>query len=353
MTEGICNIPKTRIELHVHLDGSMRHETVWELLKMKNMKLPGNGTLRDLKKALTVRNPSDLGHFLAPFGIFLPAVQDDMTAIERIAYEFCEDKANQNVLYVEARYSPHAFLTPKNTNKKTLGEVIAAVYKGFTRGQRDFNIEVRSILCTLIGNNTAGEVLELYQQHTDKGLVGLDIAALFSETKNMDEVPLKTEEARVFQEAKKLGIHRTIHAAERGPAEMARRAIEIYHAERIGHGYRVLEDEKVYKACLARNIHFECCPWSSFLTGSVPLGVRKHPIAVFADDNANFSVNTDDPTVTGYDLSDDYTLTTKWNFTEGVLLRANLNAASSCFLPECEKRNLIRNLKRNLGLECL
>lgn len=352
MTEGVGNIPKTRIELHVHLDGSIRHETIWELLKQKKLKLPGNGSFHDLRKALVIRDPVDLGHFLAPFGIFLPAVQDDLAAIERVAYEFCEDKSKQNVLYAEARYSPHAFLTPSNTTEDNLGGVINAVYKGFQRGEKDFKIKVRSILCTLIGNNTAREVLRLYQQHSDKGLVGLDVAALFSETNKQDEVPLDTEEAKVFQEAKKLGINRTVHAGERGPAEMVRRAVEVYEAERIGHGYRVVGDSNIYKSCLSKNIHFECCPWSSFLTGSVSMGVKKHPIAIFSDDGANFSVNTDDPTVTGYDLEDDYSLTEKWCFSEGILVKSNFNAAQSCFLPNNEKDDLIKTLKKNLGVTC-
>ncbi|KAL0275157.1 UNVERIFIED_CONTAM: hypothetical protein PYX00_003107 [Menopon gallinae] len=351
MSDGITNIPKTRVELHVHLDGSVRHETIWELMKQKNLQLPGNGTFEDLKKALVVRDPVDLAHFLAPFGIYLPALQDDFKAIERIAYEFCEDKANQHVMYMEARYSPHAFLTPKNMNMDNLGEVIASVHRGFQRGERDFGMKVRTILCTLIGNDTAEEVLKLCQLHNQKGIVGIDTAGLSSDTNKKDEVPLNSSEQKAFQEAAKLGIHRTVHAGERGPAEMVRRAVELYQAERIGHGYRVLEDPNIYKNCQNKKIHFECCPWSSFLTGSVPLGVKKHPIAVFADDGVNFSLNTDDTTITGYELTDDYDLARKWSFTEGNIVKTNLNAARSAFLPKDEKDLLIKSLKKNLGFD--
>lgn len=337
--------------MHVHLDGSVRHETIWELMKQKNLRIPGNGSFRDLKKALVVRDPIDLAHFLAPFGVYLPALQDDFKAIERVAYEFCEDKANEHVMYVEARYSPHAFLTPKNTNPENLDEVIASVYRGFQRGERDFGIKIRTILCTLIGNDTAEEVLKLCQLHRDKGIVAIDTAGLSSDTNKQDEVPLNMTEQRVFLQAAQLGIHRTVHAGERGPAEMVRRAVECYEAERIGHGYRVLEDQNIYKKCLQKNIHFECCPWSSFLTGSVPLGVKKHPIAVFVDDGVNFSLNTDDTTITGYELSDDYDLVRKWSFSEGNLIKATFNAAKSSFLPSDEKEQLIKTLKKNLGVD--
>lgn len=351
MSEGIANIPKTRVELHVHLDGSIRHETIWELLKQKNLPLPGEGTFRELREALIVRDPVDLGHFLAPFAIFMPAFQDDFAAIERLSYEFCEDKARSHTAYVEARYSPHGFLTQKNTNFENLSEVIAAVTRGFQRGEADFKIKIRSILCTLIGNNTAQETLQLYQYHREKGIVGIDTAGTFTDTDQQDEVPLDTDEAVVFQQAAQLGLHRTVHAGERGPAEMVRRAVEIYKAERIGHGYHVLEDDTVYRNCKAQNIHFECCPWSSFLTGAVSLGVQKHPIAVFADDRVNFSVNTDDSTITGYELNDEYALTQKWAFTEATLVQANINAAKSCFLPSDEKDLLIMQIKNNLGFE--
>ena len=181
--------------------------------------------------------------------------------------------------------------------------------------------------------------------------MAIDTAGTFTDTDNQDEVPLNTAEATAFQEAAKLGIHRTVHAGERGPAEMVRRAVEVYDAERIGHGYHVIEDENIYKNCLSKNIHFECCPWSSFLTGAVPLGVQKHPIEVFADDKANFSLNTDDTTITGNELSDDYKLVQGWSFTEANFIQANINAAKSCFLPSDEKEALIKQIKSNLGLD--
>lgn len=348
---NLQNVPKTRIELHAHLDGCMRHETIWELLKEKNIKMPGNGTFKDLKKALVVRDPVNLGHFLAPFGIFLPAVQDDFNAMERIAYEFCEDKAEQNVLYVEARYNPHAFLTEKNTNRENLDEVVAAIHRGFIKGEKDFNIKVGTILCLLRGTDKSMEVFDLYRRQSDKGLLGLDMAAIFSETSIEDEVPLNTEEQKIFERAERLHIHRTIHASERGPPEMAERALYNYRAERIGHGYRVLENNKIYRQCIEENVHFECCPWSSYLTGSVPLRIKKHPIAVFSENDVNFSINTDDTAVTGYSLTDDYNLTQKWGFTEGTLIKCNFNAARATFLPVNEKEELIRTLKKNIGIE--
>jgi len=351
LSRSQTKIPQTRVELHVHLDGSLRHETIWELLKTKGLQLPGNGTFQDLKEAMVVRYPIDLAHFLQPFLISTPCMAGDLSAIERVAYEFCEDKAKNGVLYVEARYSPHFLLAEGASGITALSDVVRAVNLGFARGEKSFNIKVRSILCALVGENQAPEVLELSQIFQNEGVVGIDMASPADGTGEHIEVPDSGVEVEAFQSAADLGIHRTVHAGETGSAEMVKRAIELYSAERIGHGYHVLEDEAVYQTVLDKGIHLENCPWSSYLTGSVPLATPKHPVVQFAEDGANFSINTDDPMVTGHELQGDYDLTHYWGLTEARLIRANLNAARSCFLPQDEKDELITQLKSIYGLD--
>jgi len=344
-------IPQSRVELHVHLDGSLRHETIWELYKQKGLQLPGNGTFQDLREAMVVTHPIDLAHFLQPFLISTPCIAGDLSAIERVAYEFCEDKAKNGVLYVEARYSPHFLLAEGGPSDiAALSDVVRAINRGHARGEQSFNIKVRSILCTLVGLNQASDVLELSQIFQNEGVVGIDMASPAEDIGEYIEVPDSGVEVEAFQSAANLGIHRTVHAGETGPAEMVRRAIELYHAERIGHGYHVLEDEAVYKTVLDQGIHLENCPWSSYLTGSVPLSTPIHPVVQFAEDGANFSISTDDPMVTGHELQGDYDLIHHWGLTEARLIRANLNAARSCFLPKEEKDELITQLESIYGL---
>lgn len=343
-------IPQSRVELHVHLDGSLRHETIWELHKEKGIQLPGNGTFQDLKDVMVIRHPEDLRCFLKPFLISTPCIAGDLSAIERVAYEFCEDKAKNGALYVEVRYSPHFLLAESGPSDiEALSEVVRAVNRGLARGKTSFNIKVRSILCTLVGQKQAPDVLRLSQIFQNEGVVGIDMASPAYSSEHI-EVPDSGPEMEAFQLAANLGIHRTVHAGETGSAEMVKRAIELYHADRIGHGYHVLEDEAVYRTVLDKGIHLENCPWSSYLTGSVPLSTPKHPMVQFAEDEANFSINTDDPMVTGYELQDDYDLVRYWGLTEACLIRANLNAAHSCFLPNEEKAELITELERIYGL---
>ncbi|XP_049774829.1 adenosine deaminase-like [Schistocerca gregaria] len=350
---ALKNLPKTRVELHVHLDGSVRHETLWELAKKKNMKLPGNGTFEELQDALVIKNPVDLTHFLQPFLIFTQYIAGDLDAIERIAYEFCEDEAKNGVAYVEARYCPHFWLgtTDFHGKLKELGEVVSAVNRGFQRGENDFGVKANTILSALNGTGTIKDIVELCKKFKGDGVVGLDIAMNANDkSETYVEVPLNQEEIGAYEEARKSGIHRTLHAGEAGGAEMVQRALDVYHTERVGHGYRVVENEAIYSSCKERRVHFETCPWSSYLTGTVPLGVRKHPIVRFAEDGVNFSLNSDDPTLTGRTLRDDYALAASWGLTEAHAIRANLNAAHACFLPDNEKAQLIKKIYKELNI---
>ncbi|XP_063222381.1 adenosine deaminase-like isoform X2 [Bacillus rossius redtenbacheri] len=320
---------------------------MWTASRKKGLSLAGCETLQDLRDMCVISTPKDLQHFLSPFRLFIPTIVGDLQAIERIAYEFCEDEARNGVTYVEARYSPH-FLLPLDVPPtfEALCEVVRAVDRGFARGENDHRVKARHVLCTLVGADMARDVLKLCEHFRGEGVVGIDMAALAKEDfSTYEEVKEECDEVQIFQEARRLGIHRTVHAGESGPAEMVRRALEIYGAERIGHGYHVLDDLQLYSKCLKEKTHLETCPISSFLTGSVPLSVEKHPVVRFAEDDANYSISTDDPTITGAYLQENYDLLWRWGMSEAHFTRANLNAAESCFLPEHEKRQLVKQLK--------
>ncbi|XP_075235787.1 adenosine deaminase-like isoform X2 [Lycorma delicatula] len=271
----------TKVELHVHLDGAMRHSTIWDLAKKKNIPTPGNGSYEDLCKSLVVSDPKNLHHFLKPYEFYSPLYQGDVETIERVAYEYCEDAFHQGIVYAEVRYSPH---------------------------------------------KSAG--IPLYNQLGEK-----------------EEAPVDEKLTKTFEEARKTGIHTTIHAGEASGPTAIKRAKDHYRCDRIGHGYHVIQDPTLYAQCLKDNIHFECCPYSSLLTGAVPGNVKKHPIVQFVEDNANISLNSDDPTLTGKWLYDDYILAKSWGLTNQQIYQANLNAAKVSFLPEQEKNKLVKVIK--------
>lgn len=338
--------PHCKVELHVHLDGALRLTTVWELAQEKGMDLHVK-TLEQLYDACRVKNPSTLGGFLKTFDIFEPVVIGDRKAIERIAYEFCEDAANQGIIYFEARYSPHLLSSDAGCSKHPIcGErvtprmVVESVKKGLQDGERDFHVKARSILCCIRGHpEWSKEVLELCDEFRDQGVVGIDVAG------DESEFPDDEDCIAIFKEAMTLNIHRTVHAGEAGPASSVAIAVDKMLAERIGHGYHIFEDPDIYMMCLTKNVHFEACPYSSLLTGSVPLSTAKHPIVRYAEDGANFSISRDDPTVIQKTIDQEYELLKNFGLSHVHFTRANFNAARSCFLPEDEKQLLIKELQ--------
>ncbi|GIY09182.1 adenosine deaminase [Caerostris darwini] len=336
-------VPKHRVELHVHLDGAARPETLWEIAQSKGIDL-GN-SLEDFRSACTTKQPLDLCNFLAPFGLFLPVIAGDAKALERIAFEFCEDAALQHVLYTEARYSPHLL----SSSTLTPSQVVESINRGLAEGAARFGVTVRTLLCCIRGKpGWSKEIVQLCDQFRNKGVVGIDIAG---DTQAV--VDTSKEDVEAFQLARELGIHRTVHAGEDGPAEQVRFALNHLHAERIGHGYHLVDDDALYQQCLKLDLHFETCPISSFLTGSATNKYKKHPIARFAEDGANFSVSRDDPTIIQKGLHEDYALLKDMGLTEVHLVRANFNAARSSFLPEDEKKLLLQELGRAYGVPLL
>lgn len=158
------------------------------------------------------------------------------------------------------------------------------------------------------------------QQYRDVGVVGIDIAG--QEDMNSSSTHSFTQnDVMAFKAAKDLGLHRTCHAGEAGPAANVLFALDEMCAERIGHGYNVIFDEEAYQRCLSSNVHFELCPYSSYFTGSIAPD-KRNPIVAFAEDGANFSISKDDPTVTGVTLEQEYEYCRQLGLNEMHITRA-------------------------------
>ncbi|KHJ94462.1 Adenosine/AMP deaminase, partial [Oesophagostomum dentatum] len=156
--------------------------------------------------------------------------------------------------------------------------VVEAIKRGFDRGEADFGVKARSIVCCIRGlHQYADDVLRIASECGHLGVVGVDVAGC---AHGADE-QYEPEVVHMFQEAYKRGIHRTVHAGESGGAKEVVKAITDMHAERIGHGYRVMREPYLYKKYFLddHRIHLEACPYSSIMTGAVELNWKKHPIA--------------------------------------------------------------------------
>uniref|UniRef100_A0A0N5D5N4 Adenosine deaminase n=1 Tax=Thelazia callipaeda TaxID=103827 RepID=A0A0N5D5N4_THECL len=215
-------------------------------------------------------------------------------------------------------------------------DVIRAVKAGFDRGEKAFGVKARSILCCIHGfHDWNNEILELgTTKLSNEGVVAIDIAGC----------SLGADEQYPQGTAAKRGIHRTVHAGESGGSTEVVKAVEEMCAERIGHGYRLLRDENAYKKyAIEKRIHFEACPQSSIMTGSVPLLWCQHPVKRFAEDGINFSLSTDDPTCFDNNLLSEYQLAhEEIGLTIQQLWQCSLNAARSSFAEESLKSEIIR-----------
>ncbi|KAM9444787.1 adenosine deaminase [Clarias gariepinus] len=345
---------KPKVELHVHLDGAIRIETVLDVAKRRGIKLPAP-TLPGMTSLCTMAKPGSLTEFLDKFNQYMHVIAGDKEAIKRIAYEFVETKAKEGVIYVEVRYSPHLMA---NCNVEPIGwdqeegdvtpdDVVRLVNEGLKEGENKFKIKARSILCCMRHMpNWSMEVAELCKKYRNDGVVAIDLAG--DESLNCLACP---GHRKAYEEAEKCGIHRTVHAGEAGPPSVVREAVEVLKAERIGHGYHTVDDEVLYKQLLKQNMHFETCPISSIMTGACDPDFTKHPLIRFKEDKANYSLNTDDPIILKNTLDDDYRVAKQFmGFTEEEFMQLNINAAKSCFLPEKEKKDLLNQLYEAYGM---
>ncbi|XP_010590011.1 adenosine deaminase isoform X1 [Loxodonta africana] len=344
---------KPKVELHVHLDGAIKPETILYYGKKRGISLPAE-TVEELLNIIGMDKPHSLPGFLAKFDYYMPAIAGCREAIKRIAYEFVQMKAKEGVVYVEVRYSPHLLANSKvkpipwnqAEGDLTPDEVVVLVAQGLQEGERDFGVKVRTILCCMRHQpDWSPEVVELCKKYR-QNVVAIDLAG----DETIEGSSLFEGHLKAYEEAVMSGIHRTVHAGEAGSAEVVREAVDRLKTERLGHGYHTLEDEALYSRLRQENMHFEVCPWSSYLTGAWKPDTE-HAVIRFKNDKANYSLNTDDPLIFKSTLDTDYQMTKQgMGFTEEEFKRLNINAAKSSFLPKDEKEELLDLLYKAYGM---
>lgn len=299
----LANIPK--VELHRHLEGSIRPSTLAEVCREHRVPLPTYDVdvLTDL---LRVRQPAEnLAGFLKPFGLIKYAFVD-REAISRITYEAVEDAALDSVRYMELRFSPEYM---GFYHQLRITEVLDAIVEGMELATRKFTVDAKLIvsICRDRVPDEMGpfwpssiEVARTAVKYANRGVVGLDLSGI--------EPGFPPE---MFQEpfriAREAGLGITVHAGEAAGPENVRSAIEQLGATRIGHGVRVVQDEQILQLVKERGVTLELCPTSNVLTRAVS-SLGEHPIGSLHAQGVLVTVNTDDPTVCGVSLTGEYML---------------------------------------------
>ncbi len=318
---GVLSRPM--IDLHRHLEGSVRFGTLKELARETGLALPD----RELRRRATMagEKPGFL-RFLSKFDIYR-GLYPSREWIDRVAFEAAEDAGKDGVVHLELRFSPAHFARRMKAKGEDVAEWVARAARragGGVRFVATFNRQF-----PMKANKPTFNAVE----GTDV-FSGLDVAG--------DEGHSALPFLQFFRRS---GLPATIHAGEGGGAENVREAIEKFGARRIGHGVRVLEDPRVVGLAREKGVVFETCLTSEIQTGTAP-SWKRHPVRLMMDAGLRVTLNTDDPSICGIRLSDEFQRARRCGISPGELRRAILVAAGAAFLPRSDRARLGRSLFR-------
>lgn len=327
MDKKIHEMPK--VVLHLHLDGSLRPETVKEWLKKEGENL----SLEEVKKRLMVeKDCKNLNEYLEKFDIPSQVLQTP-ERIERATYELYEDLAKQNVVYAEVRFAPSKHLE----TGLSYDQVVEASIQGMEKAKRKFGIDGNLILCCMRGNDNKEqnfETVNVAKKYLNKGVCALDLAgaeALFS-TENFEDI---------FKIAKENNIPFTIHAGEAAGADSIKKAME-FGAHRIGHGIRCIESNSLMQEMRMNEITLEVCPISNIQTQAV---AGKHPLENLYRNRILTTISPDNNTVSNTDIEQEYEWVLKNTDLQYIdLMQMNINAARAIFNTPQKKAELVQKI---------
>ena len=325
-----------KIDLHRHLEGSLRLATLKEIAQNEQLDLP----LDDLSRLgeIVQIQPSDPPthvNFLSKFKALRHFFRTP-EIIRRITREAVEDAAADNVRYLELRFTPVAL---SRIGNYPLGEVMDWVVESAQEACAASGLITRLIASVNRHESPqlAAAVARLAADRKDQGFVGLDLAG---DEANFPAQPF----IGIFHEAHEAGLAITLHAGEWAGAHNVIEAIEEFGAVRIGHGVRVMEES--YAVALAREhgTVFEVCPTSNHQSGVVN-SLKDHQLPGMLAAGLDVTIHTDDPAISRITLSDEYALACNlFSLSFETLRNCVLSAAQAAFLPPTQREQLAREL---------
>jgi len=325
----VHKLPKA--ELHVHLDGSLRMPTIFELADQQGVKLPTNSEESMTKLICCDENTESLEDYLRGFGVTLSVMQEEQ-ALERTAYELAEDAAKENIRLMEVRYSP---ILHQNKGLK-LEAISEAVLAGLKRAEKDFKIKTGVIICGIrnMGPEASMVLAQLAVDFKKKGVIGYDLAGA-----EFDYPAIDHKEA--FDLALKNNLNITVHAGEAYGPSSIHQAIHYCGTHRIGHGTRLIENEDLLNYVNDHRIPLEICLLSNMHTKAVQT-LDKHPIREYLKRGLRVTLNTDNRLISNTTLTDEYMLANKvFGIEYPELKTIIINGFKSAFTPYLERVEII------------
>jgi aminodeoxyfutalosine deaminase len=316
-------LPYPKIELHVHLEGTVRPETLLEIARRNDVALPAE-SVEDLHDLYRFR---DFAHFIAVWRLTTSAMRT-YHDFRQVVVDYAREAAGHGAVYVEGIFSPaHPVLR---------GASWDTVFEGYCDGAQQarelYGVEIRLTpdIPRDLPMDTALETARYAVKYCDRGVVGLGLGGL--------ETGFPPEPyADVFSRARDGGIASVPHAGEVVGVESIRGALQTLGAHRIRHGIRAVEDPGMVRELAARGTVLDVCPISNLRTGAVA-SLHEHPLPALVAAGVSCSISTDDPAMFDTDLSIEYATVQRL----GVSARACYDAGVRGALCEEDVRTTLR-----------
>ena len=322
------DIPKT--EIHCHLEGAIRTQTIIDIAKEYNLQLPSYEASELDKHVKVYDQLRNLEAVLEAFAIFQNSITSP-EVVERIAWELFEDSAKQNIKLFEVRFSPDWAFRGHNLDWDAC---LAGLWRAKERAEKEFDMAIGYLAITSrsLGPESCIRTVDWAIRHKDQ-ILGIDLAD------SERDFPLR-EFVPPVRKAKEAGLKVTIHTGEDTPASFVKEVIELTDPDRIGHGIHIVEDLSVVELVKARGITLEVNPWSNYLTNSVRT-IEEHPLKQLFDLGVRVTINSDDPEVLETNVNNEYQIAHEiLGMSMADIATCNRYACEASFLPDASKQRI-------------
>jgi len=321
------------IELHRHLEGSLRIQSLLELAIQNETPLPTTDPTALAKIAQVLEPMDSLDAVLAAFDLFQNAFQT-LPAVQRLTYEAVVDAALDGVRLLELRFSPAFMAQPAGLDwDAMMASVLAGVQQA--QGEHPIAVGLIAIVSRIYGPESARETAA-FAANWRKDLVGFDLA-------DVEEHWPARDFAAAIEPVHKAGLPVTVHSGENTGAEHIRDSLDWLHARRIGHGVSLIQDPALMRRCADEGILIEACPTSNVRTRAVP-SLEEHPALALLRAGVPVSINSDDPGLFDIRLSGELRLAqSHMGFGEADIQDALRCAFQASFLDQERKDSVLQN----------